>query len=939
MRFQKWGQLVGLPSGQDPSEPTIPYNTQLDRPQVRPHIERALENIRLLLKRISDIDSKYGIHANATPEEAGSTLRGTAIFQSSFDRLKIKIRRNGKERSTLSATKWALHDGAKFKEGIAQLTAFVDALVEVTTILGLLEKRYEVLQIHEEINNITNEEDLELLAAASSKHSTTSIHQTVSDTASRRLLSVASIAESEGRNLRNSNTTFSTKTKSVARSFPSELPGNHQVSTALEPLGVENEKVLIGGDGSSKYSPLYRSTKKVFSRRPCARCNDTHIPCFTSENAAACFNCTTLKKKCGFDSDRGSSSADLLVATSSSLLEIPQHERVVAESAKRATKRPKPLTFHTGDGQHGLHLHSVKKADHDYWSSNAADMVAQAFSGTSATKRMFHELKIIREGHIPFISASPFADNLGKILASIEGPPETPYERGIFWIKVHVCQKEPPGPPSIYFHTKIYHPNIHPTSGALCADYQQKWNPAMLPNSIKGHFKESSALWSQRVSPDMWSLSALLIAICGLLASPNVMDPLVPEIAQKYLEDPEGYYQAAKSWTKQYAAITQKPEENEISFPEDDYSSADAANPSPTETSARSGQSRSVKFLDQVQTQLRAKYDEKRVGKAIPEYTVLHNTPDQKDTQQSTEKYLLGTFDPHGSEKHLRSIKDVLQQPARIILMEQHDQIYLFGQTFSIEFIGRRLCDWMARHYNRTSPAISKADELRKLTTQLTIKRRQADRVLRRLPSSQNRDIIDDFVASGGRLLDRFRSIFKMCEDPLTALGTDIDMAVGSRLGLFFAHAIFGSRSYVETIDKLLTSLQLWHRSFDNNCRGLMEGEPTIATIPTGVRSNDRYVGKLRSRGPVRNVHMGLSRLEPIAENEDLRGEDGQAICYEERTTRLDKGKGVVGVDTSLIAKDKSVHEEGNGNSVGITLLSEDSPGVQVMMDYARPRQ
>lgn len=93
---------------------------------------------------------------------------------------------------------------------------------------------------------------------------------------------------------------------------------------------------------------------------------------------------------------------------------------------------------------------------------------------------------------------------------------------------------------------------------------------------MRGDFSESAALWSERTSPDMWSLLALLIAICGLLASPNASDPLVPEIAQKLVEDPEGYYEAAKSWTEKYASTSQIPDDETLRFPDDQPNIVDA---------------------------------------------------------------------------------------------------------------------------------------------------------------------------------------------------------------------------------------------------------------------------------------------------------------------------------------------------------------------------
>lgn len=49
--------------------------------------------------------------------------------------------------------------------------------------------------------------------------------------------------------------------------------------------------------------------------------------------------------------------------------------------------------------------------------------------------------------------------------AFIEGPEGTPYEGRIFHIKLLLNNEYPMTPPKIYFKTKIFHPNIHFTTG------------------------------------------------------------------------------------------------------------------------------------------------------------------------------------------------------------------------------------------------------------------------------------------------------------------------------------------------------------------------------------------------------------------------------------------------------------------------------------------
>jgi ubiquitin-protein ligase len=257
---------------------------------------------------------------------------------------------------------------------------------------------------------------------------------------------------------------------------------------------------------------------------------------------------------------------------------LPQHQRLISDLLSKARPR-KPLSFATGDAHYGERLASIKNEDEKHWLDHSGKIVGQAHSGSSAAKRMFFELRNIRAGKVPFVSAVPLDDSLAKVLASIEGPPETPYEGGIFFITVQLSETDPYAPPVMRFHTKIYHPNISP-QGHICADYKGKWNAVLSAGASRIPVSDSNAIWYPPKSGDTrWSLGALLTALCGLLASPDVEDPLVPEIAQKYLEDYDGYCENATLYTKRFATGA-RPEYEDLDFSTELETSASGPSPS-----------------------------------------------------------------------------------------------------------------------------------------------------------------------------------------------------------------------------------------------------------------------------------------------------------------------------------------------------------------------
>ncbi|MES1921956.1 Ubiquitin-conjugating enzyme E2 4, partial [Bonamia ostreae] len=129
-------------------------------------------------------------------------------------------------------------------------------------------------------------------------------------------------------------------------------------------------------------------------------------------------------------------------------------------------------------------------------------------------------------------SAGPIDEekNFFKWRAIIMGPKATPYDGGIFELKLIFPHNYPFKPPSVRFVTPVFHCNID-QSGHICMDIlNSKWSPIL-------------------------TVSSLLLSVCTLLTDPNPDNPL-GESSNLLVFNKSKYEETAKYWTRKYATMT-----------------------------------------------------------------------------------------------------------------------------------------------------------------------------------------------------------------------------------------------------------------------------------------------------------------------------------------------------------------------------------------------
>ena len=146
-----------------------------------------------------------------------------------------------------------------------------------------------------------------------------------------------------------------------------------------------------------------------------------------------------------------------------------------------------------------------------------------------AQKRITKELNDILKNPMTFGSVKILNNNIFHWQATILGPDDTPYKKGIFFLNIRFDQTHPYNPPKITFINKVFHSNININGKISLAILNDEWSPVI-------------------------TIHKILLSIRSLLADPDLTNPLVPEIAALYKNNRELHHKKAKEWTKKHAS-------------------------------------------------------------------------------------------------------------------------------------------------------------------------------------------------------------------------------------------------------------------------------------------------------------------------------------------------------------------------------------------------
>lgn len=157
-------------------------------------------------------------------------------------------------------------------------------------------------------------------------------------------------------------------------------------------------------------------------------------------------------------------------------------------------------------------------------------------------KRILEELKSLHCDPHPFFRVFPSESDLTFWRILMQGPPDTPYEKGVFELYCQFVPEYPVKPPIVRFVTHVYHCNVN-SVGRICHN--------LLDRNYNAHI----------------TMREIFDAVYGLLIIPEPDDPLDSILAEEFLASRETYEQEARKHTEEHAGTSMDSMEKKLVDP------------------------------------------------------------------------------------------------------------------------------------------------------------------------------------------------------------------------------------------------------------------------------------------------------------------------------------------------------------------------------------
>ena len=173
-------------------------------------------------------------------------------------------------------------------------------------------------------------------------------------------------------------------------------------------------------------------------------------------------------------------------------------------------------------------------------------MYGQSYQGNETLTRLNKEFQLCQEDQDLITIGCNFGlenNNIYKWRVSMLGPKNTPYEKGLFTIKIEFPDDYPNHGPEFKFVNKIYHLNVvgdknREDFGHICINNINSWK---LTGVVRGR--------------PVYAVKQALLDIFCLFYKQGVDSAYDQQMADDYKNNYPKFEEEAKRWTKTYASF------------------------------------------------------------------------------------------------------------------------------------------------------------------------------------------------------------------------------------------------------------------------------------------------------------------------------------------------------------------------------------------------
>jgi hypothetical protein len=152
------------------------------------------------------------------------------------------------------------------------------------------------------------------------------------------------------------------------------------------------------------------------------------------------------------------------------------------------------------------------------------------------------------------------------------------------------------------------------------------------------------------------------------------------------------------------------------------------------------------------------------------------------------------------------------------------EPIMILGTVFDAFSLGLWIFNWTIFRHGASSPIANVAAELWLLCIQWCASVKASEEGIPHIRDMEALDLVDDFIESGDRLMDKLKALVSACEAPMKeqtkiVLHGDIRvLTLGNEAGFAFVDTLFGRHEQLEAMEKWMASVRLWSLRFNANC-------------------------------------------------------------------------------------------------------------------------